>query len=234
MTASRDDALDAFVAEAPLVRGQIVAFVDEFARSLPPGAVVLDAGAGTAPYRPLFDHCRYETHDWAKSQHRGAFDPTHLGDLSAGLDIEAAQYDAVLLTEVLEHVEDPRAALLEIRRVLRPGGRIGITVPFVGELHEEPYDFRRLTNHGITALLTTAGFTATEVRPLGGWFSTLSLVLQNQSISTSDAPRTAGQRIVGSLSLSIARAIGRVAPALDMRFDAARRLPFGWSATGTA
>src|SRR5579863_3836356 len=41
-------------------------WVADRARSVEPGSRVLDVGAGTAPYRSLFKHCRYETQDFAQ------------------------------------------------------------------------------------------------------------------------------------------------------------------------
>jgi hypothetical protein len=41
-------------------------WVEDRARSVEPGSRILDVGAGTAPYRNLFDHCKYETQDFAQ------------------------------------------------------------------------------------------------------------------------------------------------------------------------
>ena len=51
------------------------------------------------------------------------------GDMSRGLPFENDTFDRVIFTEALEHVEDDLGALNEVRRVLRPGGVVGLTVP---------------------------------------------------------------------------------------------------------
>jgi ubiquinone/menaquinone biosynthesis C-methylase UbiE len=56
--------------------------------------------------------------------------------------------DAVWIQAVLEHVLDPQAVVAEIRRVLRPGGLVYASTPFMQQVHEGPYDFTRFTESG--------------------------------------------------------------------------------------
>jgi SAM-dependent methyltransferase len=215
--------LRAFVAESPLNRSHLVAFVAEAARSLPAGSRVLDAGAGAAPYRELFGHVRYRTSDWARSVHSEA----RTSDIVAPLDelpVEDGAFDAVLATEVLEHVEDPLAVLGELHRVLAEGGRLLLTVPFVWELHEEPHDFFRYTPYGLRALLDRAGFEVLDLRPFGGCFSTLGSVLHNLgSMSGQDVRAPAAGRALLQAVARVGVALGR----LD-RLDRRRALPLGY------
>ena len=67
-------------------------------------------------------------------------------------------FDSVLASEVFEHIFNPDEALLELNRVLKKGGNILITVPFVWFEHEIPYDFARYTSFGIEHLLRKNGF----------------------------------------------------------------------------
>jgi len=71
-----------------------------------------------------------------------------LGTITA-LPFRDASFDVVVCSEVLEHVWDTTTAFVELKRVTRPGGWILVTVPFVYPLHEEPYDFVRLTPYSI-------------------------------------------------------------------------------------
>lgn len=228
--------LAAFVAESPIQRGAIVAFVRAFADGLPAGTRILDAGAGAAPYRELFAHCDYRTQDWPGSVHAGPLAADYVGDLHEELPIEAGSFDAVLCTEVLEHVADPALVLAELRRILRPGGRLAVTVPFVGVLHEEPHDHRRPTSYGLAALLDGADFTGIDVEPLTGWFSTLAHVLRDQGLATQTfgGRATWGQRAIGFVFFGASEGLRRIAPALDRRLDRRHALPLGWTATAAA
>ncbi len=222
--------LRAFVAESPVHRRAIAAEVQAAAAATPTGARVLDAGAGNAPYRPLFEHCDYVTHDWSASPHESARRADVLSDITS-LPLADAELDLVLCTEVLEHVAEPAAALAELARVLRPGGRVVLTVPFVMELHEEPYDFYRYTPHGLRHLLISAGLTDVEVRPLTGWYSTLSHVLRQCALATRDptAPRRRTY-LASLLMLVLSDLVRRAAGRLD-GLDERRALPIGWVAT---
>jgi SAM-dependent methyltransferase len=228
-------ALRPFIAESPIQREPIAEAVAGFAAALPPGARVLDAGAGAAPYRPLFAHCEYVTQDWPGTVHEGARGADVIADLH-DLPVEDAVFDAVLCTEVLEHVAEPARVLDELARVLRPGGSVLITVPFVGGLHEEPHDHYRYTSHGLRGLLGRAGFTGIDVEPLTGYWATLSHVLRHAAMNTTPigvTPRPAA-RIAGALMFVLSELLRRVAPALDRRLDTRHALPIGWVARATA
>lgn len=66
--------------------------------------------------------------------------------------------DAVVLKDVLEHVQGPHAALEECARILRPGGSLVVWMPFMYPVHDAPHDFQRFTSHGLAAYLVEAGF----------------------------------------------------------------------------
>jgi SAM-dependent methyltransferase len=163
------------LAEYPLVRRGIFAAVSDFAASLPPATRILDAGAGNAPYAQLFKHCDYVTADWSNSPHEGAAGSSIVASLDA-LPVDEGSFDAILSTEVLEHVSDPGSVLREFARVLAPGGRLCLTVPFVWPLHEEPYDFFRYTPFALRDLLEAQGFGDIAVEPTSGYVSTLAQV----------------------------------------------------------
>jgi SAM-dependent methyltransferase len=171
-------ALQQFVGGLPLERGPILEFVAQAAEAIPAGARVLDVGAGDSPYRELFEHVKYETSDWEHSVHPGARKVDHIGPAD-DLPVGDAEFDAVILTQVLEHVPEPVAVLKELGRVVKPGGRLYVTVPLAWELHELPFDFWRYTSPGLHALLTAADLRPISIAPRNDCFSTLAQLVAN-------------------------------------------------------
>jgi SAM-dependent methyltransferase len=85
------------------------------------------------------------------------FDGTDLvGDVQR-LPVRDGVADLVLATGLIEHVEDDRAVLREIVRVLRPGGYAHIELPFLQQYHEDPIDCRRFTVQGLELELRRVG-----------------------------------------------------------------------------
>ena len=73
------------------------------------------------------------------------------------LPFRASVFDLVVSQETVEHVSDPFKAVREMVRVLRPGGRIYLQVPFVIGYHPGPEDYWRFTRAGVSELLRQAG-----------------------------------------------------------------------------
>ncbi len=170
--------LRAFVDECPNERRTILEFMLQVSEELEPGERVLDVGAGEQPYRELFGHVQYLTTDWANSVHPGARRVDFVAPAD-DLPIPPESFDAVLSTQVLEHVAEPADVLRELHRVLKPGGRIYLTLPLAWELHEEPFDFYRYTRYGISHLLREQGFTAIDAQPRNDCFTTLAQLMRN-------------------------------------------------------
>jgi predicted SAM-dependent methyltransferase len=144
------------------------------------GSRVLDMGAGTCLYRPLFSHCDYKTHDFKKyegaEKHGGTSAYGHIDYVSEILAIPAPDqsFDVILCTEVLEHVPEPIQVLKEISRLLRPGGRAFITAPLGSGLHQLPFHFYGgYTPEWYKRFCTEAGMEAIEITPNGGFFKHL-------------------------------------------------------------
>jgi SAM-dependent methyltransferase len=151
-------------------------WVAEQARLLPHGSQVLDVGAGSCPYRDCFQHCRYQTQDFAKldpSQLRGQLgygEIDYVCDLT-DIPVQDSSFDAVLCFEVLEHVPDPINALAEIARILKPGGKLLLTAPLGSGLHQIPYHFYGgFTPYFYYKFLGQLGFDSISVIPNGGFF----------------------------------------------------------------
>jgi len=132
---------------------------------------VLDAGAGDCQYKPFFSHAKYSSTDFDD-----VFDSSYKGKhtFTCSLDNipkEDNTYDVIINTQVLEHVEDPQKVLMEFKRILKPGGKLFLTVPQCWGIHGvEPYNYFFFTKFGIDLLLKRAGFKVNIIRPRGGIF----------------------------------------------------------------
>lgn len=65
------------------------------------------------------------------------------------LKFEDESFDAVTCISILEHIPYPRKAIAELGRVLKPGGRIWVQLPFAYPYHEGPYDYWRASPQGL-------------------------------------------------------------------------------------
>lgn len=130
---------------------------------------VLDVGAGEAPWRDLLPvGVEYVGVDADLS---GEFGMRHQSNITyydgKRLPYDEGSFDHVLCTEVLEHVSDPVAFLADLKRVLRQGGTLILTVPWSARLHHLPYDYSRFTRFGLIALLDRAGFSVVNIEERG-------------------------------------------------------------------
>lgn len=190
-----------------------------FAESLPTGALVLDAGAGRAPYAPLFAHCRYESADFCRVDKPYAAQ-THVCDLAA-IPVEDGRYDAVIFNQVMEHLPEPAAVLAELHRVLKPRGALLYTGPFFYEEHEQPYDFFRYTRYGTRLLMERAGFVVERIDWLEGYYGTLGYQFETASRYLPTHAAAYGSGIAG---LSTAMAALGLKPVLRLFAAALHRL----------
>lgn len=161
----------AFIARSRLRRA-VAALADQL--SLSGSGTWLDLGCGSRPYEHLFAVGHYVGLDVLSSGHP-VTDKRH--DLlfdGANIPVRSGSVDGVLCTQVLEHTAQPAALLAEIRRVLKPGGTLVLTAPFVWEEHEKPYDFFRYTEFGLRRLLEDNGLTVKTMLKTSGTIETLA------------------------------------------------------------
>lgn len=148
-------------------------FVETEAKKLKVNSRVLDAGAGPCPYKKFFDHCNYEATDFV--------DTNKCLDFVCSLDRipkKNLSYDAVLSTEVLEHVEDPQKIVNELYRILKKDGKLILTVPQAWRIHQAPHNYFYFTFYGLRSLLKKAGFSKYKVNHMGGYFWFLADVIR--------------------------------------------------------
>jgi SAM-dependent methyltransferase len=125
---------------------------------------LLDAGAGNQPYKEWYEPLVTDAISVDAAPIEG-LDALALVDR---LPFGEKTFDVVLATEVLEHVDDAEVACSELLRVLKPGGHVIVTVPYLYPTHEAPYDYRRFTHFGLQKLLERRGFDDVQVFAKGG------------------------------------------------------------------
>ena len=128
--------------------------IKEYLMSLSSYSIVVDIGCGTKPYQEYVKkNSKYIGVD-IDSENENV-------DINSSVyDIDLPEYfaDYIVSFQVLEHLEEPGLMLKEANRILKKEGEIYLTFPMSEELHEEPYDFFRYTEHGIKYLLEKNGF----------------------------------------------------------------------------
>jgi SAM-dependent methyltransferase len=152
------------------------AWIARQASSVRAGSRVLDVGAGSCVYRPLFSHCEYKTQDSAALNGNlcrtgGYGEIDYVGDATS-IPVPDGAFDTVLCTEVLEHVPDPVAVIHELARILKPDGKLILTAPLGSGLHQEPHHYYGgFTPYWYRKFLAEAGFGEITIEPNAGFFA---------------------------------------------------------------
>jgi SAM-dependent methyltransferase len=159
--------------------GEIERAVAGFARGLPAGARVLDAGAGEGQYAHQFSRQRYTGVDLAVGDAGWNYSRLDtIADLTA-LPFRDGVFDAALHIVTIEHLAEPALALAEMARTLAPGAPLLVAAPHEWEVHQAPHDYYRYTRFGLIHLLEKSGFERIELSPAGGYFRLLARRLLN-------------------------------------------------------
>lgn len=153
-----------------LARYHIDRFILSAACQIEPMAFLLDAGAGNCKHKSFFPRARYVGLDLSPPRKR-RYGEIEIGGNLYNLPFRENSFDASLNVEVLEHLKEPKEALREIFRVLKPGGKLFLIAPQAWEEHGVPEDYWRFTSFGLRYLFAAAGFEVSSIEPLGGYFA---------------------------------------------------------------
>lgn len=169
-----------------------VKWIEETLRKIPEGLTILDAGAGELQFKKFCSHLKYIAQDFGQYHgdgniglQTGTWDNSKLDIVSDILSIPLADHsvDAIMCTEVLEHVPDPLGAIIEFTRLLKPGGYLLITAPFASLTHFAPYHFASgLSKYFYEKHLPDNGFEITDLQLNGNFFEYIAQ--ENRRIKT--------------------------------------------------
>jgi SAM-dependent methyltransferase len=124
----------------------------------------LDVGCGKQPYAELFAATtEYVGMELDTEENRASKRADTFYD-GTTFPFEAGRFDSVIIFQVIEHVFNPDQFLAEVHRVLSATGTLLLTVPFVWDEHEQPYDYARYSSFGLRHLLESHGFEVVEHR----------------------------------------------------------------------
>ena len=161
-------------------------WISDIAKSIPSGSKIVDISAGAKPYKDLFSHCKYFSHEFDGNRNiidefRGEKNKDNsenhdfYGDICDFLPINDESFDYVLCTEVLEHVPEPIKAIRELKRICKKGGKIIITAPFTSGLHQEPYHYYAgFSPYFYEYVAKKFNFTLKELKSQGDFFKLMS------------------------------------------------------------
>lgn len=146
----------------------LTVMIKDFAENhCPAGSALLDIGCGSKPYLPFFIGrvAAYTGLDLM---------PTEFADVVASsekLPFPDDRFNVVISTQVFEHIPEPAKTTQEMLRVLKPGGFAFVSLPFVWEEHDVPYDFWRYAGAG--AKRTFSRFDLISIRSNGTTYQSL-------------------------------------------------------------
>ncbi len=128
---------------------------------------VLDIGCGQKPYQLLCNATEYiglEV-DTPENRENKKADFFYDGKL---MPFQNSNFDSLITNQVFEHVFNPNDFLRELNRVVKTNGLLLMTVPFVWDEHEQPYDYARYSSFGLKYILNEYGFEIIEHKKSNG------------------------------------------------------------------
>ena len=148
--------------------------LDEFLKKHASSERIVDVGSGNSSYNRFFPNRIAVDLDPARK-------PDIIGD-AHNLPFGDGEVDAILSTDVFEHLKDPVRAVSEMKRVLKKGGKVIFVTRFIFPIHDSPNDFWRFTKYGLMELFND--FEILELEPETTDFTTISVLLQRIGYQT--------------------------------------------------
>ena len=137
--------------------------------------VVLDIGGRD---RGRFKKPKDKVEKWIFADINAIHNPDIIIDVSDMQEIESSSIDVINAIELFEHVKKIDEGLGECYRVLKPGGILIISTPFLFPIHADPFDYQRWTNHKWRMELERIGFKIDNIHIMGLYYTHLAEMLK--------------------------------------------------------
>lgn len=137
--------LSKFIPKRNIARRDLDQILYKLFKKLKPG-IVLDMGSAHSPYKNKIPYKKYLTMDINPSNNPDICSDIH------NIKSKSNFFDTAIATEVLEHVRDPRKAVSELHRVLKPQGICILSTRFCHGYHPNPKDYYRFTQDSLRDL----------------------------------------------------------------------------------
>jgi len=148
---------------------------------IPERSRILDVGAGELQYRRFCGHLKYVSQDFCEYNgagdksglQRGEWRQDKIDIISDIVSIPEPDdsFDAIMCTEVFEHIPEPIEAIKEFARLLKPNGYLVLTAPFCCLTHYSPYFFYTgFSRYFYEKYLIENGFNIIEIEENGNYF----------------------------------------------------------------
>lgn len=157
--------------------------LSEWIKKVPPNSKILDAGAGELKWKKACSHLQYISQDICQYDgtgkeglQTGKWDTSKIDIVSDIIDIPVSdgEFDAVLCSEVLEHISHPEKAIEEFSRIIRKDGLLILSAPFNSLTHFAPYHYcTGFSKYWFETVLSEHGFEIIDIRPNGDYFTYL-------------------------------------------------------------
>lgn len=200
--------------------GDIQAAVYEHAIHMHACGVLLDLGCGNVPlyetYRDFVEEIICV--DWEHSFHDNKY-LDYVYDVNRKIPLPDNHFDTILTTDVLEHIAAPQQFWHEVARLLKPGGKVIMAVPFLYGIHEAPYDYARYTEYQISLACTQNGLKIIYLEPYGGSVEViLDIVAKHLKFS----------KLLSAIHLTVSKCLSRLLRGRQFYRKITRKFPLGY------
>ncbi len=189
--------------------------IEDYARGF-----LLDLGCGNVPLYEMYKKQITDNIcvDWSSSLHTNPY-LDYTTDINNGIPLDNEIFDTVLMTDVLEHIYNPKFVMSEVSRVLKPKGKLILTVPFFYWLHEVPNDYYRYTEFSLRMFCEQNNLEILKLDAYGGAFEVILDII---------AKRITPSIFLSSIHLNISKALIKSGIGARIFSKTSKNFPLGY------